>query len=184
MAGVQLAAVVGNVITLVAIAGEGEGFTAGLQVAQPYAGAEDVHLAAGIVHVVFALHVVACSSEHVGNTGAIGGAATVANMQWPGGVGGHKFYLDALVFRVAATELLALGKDVFDHAEVGGFIHKEVDKAGAGDFHFYHVVAGGQGVDNLLGNGAGVTAQWFGQHHCDVAGEVAMGLVFAALELN
>ncbi|MNQ56809.1 hypothetical protein D3C85_709440 [compost metagenome] len=90
----------------------------------------------------------------------------------------------------------ALLRAVLAHAEVvvgqGGLqalgqglaVLEEVEEAGAGDFHLGHLLVPGQGVDELLGQVARLHAGWLGQHHGDVAGEVAVALVLGVLHLD
>ena len=110
--GQQLAAIVGNIVTLVAIAGEGDGFAAGLQIAQPYAGAEDIHLATGVIHIILTAHIVAGRFQHIGNAGAVGCAATVANVQRASRVGRDKLNLHRFIAAGMAAKLLTLSENI------------------------------------------------------------------------
>ena len=79
--GAQAAGDVDHVLALVAVVREAHVHAAQLVVAQPHRHRQDVHLAAGVVDVVLALHGVAGGIEQVGDAGAVGRAAAVADVQ-------------------------------------------------------------------------------------------------------
>jgi hypothetical protein len=84
-----------DIVALVAIGRERHGDAVLFQVAQPGRQAEDVHLAAGVVDVVFAGDVPAGKGQQAGQRRAVGGAAAVADVQRPSG-GRHEFDLHLL----------------------------------------------------------------------------------------
>ena len=65
-----------------------------LEPAQPDADAEDVHLPAGIVDVVLAIHRVARRLEQVADGVAVGSVPTVTDVQRTGRVRGHELEQD------------------------------------------------------------------------------------------
>ncbi len=62
---------VADVVAAVAALGERDLDAVGLEPAQPYAGAEDVHLAAGVIDVILAVHGIADGLEQVTDRCAI-----------------------------------------------------------------------------------------------------------------
>ncbi len=86
---------VADVVAAVAGRGKRNGRAASFQPAQPDADAEDVHLAAGVVHVVLAVNRVADGFEQVAHRRAVRRMPAVANVQRAGGVRGHELEQDA-----------------------------------------------------------------------------------------
>ena len=76
-----------DIITLVTIAREYNFDTTELQVTQPGRGSEYIHLPAGIVDIVFGLHIESDIAQYIGERSAISRAATMTDMQRPGGIG-------------------------------------------------------------------------------------------------
>ena len=102
--GTQRACDFDHVIAAVAVVREAHADAAQFQITHPDADRQDVHLPAGIVDVVLALHAVAGGLLDVGQAGAIGRATAVAHMQRAVRVGrnefdGHRF---ARAFRLMA----------------------------------------------------------------------------------
>ena len=79
-----------HVVAAVAVGWKPELLAAQLEVTQPHAGREDVHLAARVVHVVLAVHAPAVGREQVRDAGAEGGMPAVADVQGPGRIRGHE----------------------------------------------------------------------------------------------
>ena len=64
------------------------------QITQPGGYGQDIHLPSGVVDVVLAGHVPAGEGEQAGERSPVGGAAPVADVKRPGGVGGNELDLD------------------------------------------------------------------------------------------
>jgi hypothetical protein len=132
-----------HVAALVGVGREGQRLVEQRQVTQPGRHGEDVHLAAGIVDVVLARHLVAGEGQQRRQAGAVGGAAAVADMQRAGGIGGNEFDLQAArhpaVAGRAAPEVAAGGEHGGHHRGARRGRQREVDEAGAGDLGADHV---------------------------------------------
>ncbi|MBS1225254.1 MAG: hypothetical protein H6R24_1932 [Proteobacteria bacterium] len=145
------------------------------QIAQPNAGGQNVHLPAGIVDVVLAVNLVADGFQQVGDGGAEGRTAAVADVQRAGGIGGDEFHLyPPAAAQFAPAKSVALVQNLVDHRLVGTGGEEEVDEAGSGDFHPGDTVGRGQGSHQLFGQFARFAASGFGQGEGQRAGEVAM----------
>ena len=78
---------------------------------------------------------VAVGAQDVGKGRAIGGAATVADVQGAGRVGGDEFEQDFLrVFCLVAAVGGAFAHDGFEYGAVAAARQADVDETGAGDF--------------------------------------------------
>ena len=97
-----------EVSALLADALRSERLAAQLEVAQPDRGAEDVHLATGIVDVILAMHVEADRGQQVGDDRAVGRTAAVADVQRAGRIGRHELDLDLGRRRVGDRDAHAL----------------------------------------------------------------------------
>ena len=75
---------------------ENKFLAAQFQITQPHAGGENVHLPAGVVDVILAVHVEAGGAQQIGDRRAVRRAAPVADMQRPGRIGRHELDLHAL----------------------------------------------------------------------------------------
>ena len=153
------------------------------QIAQPDAGGQDVHLPAGIVHIVFPVNPVADRLQQIGDGGAEGRAATVADVQRAGRVGGDEFHLHPLATtELASAKGVAALEDFVDHRVIGGWRQEEVDETGAGDLHLGDMVGIRQGIDDPLGQFTRLAAGGFGQDQRDGAGEIAVRPVAGAFQ--
>ena len=76
-----------NVLTAITGAGEINARSVRFQPAQPDTEAENVHLSACVIDVVFAIDVVACSFKQVADRSPVGAMPTMTNMQRPRRVG-------------------------------------------------------------------------------------------------
>ena len=79
-------------------------------------------------------------------------------------------------FRVGQCGIKARGQGL-------GVLEK-VQKARAGDFGLADLLIGRQGGDDFFSQVTGLHACRLGQHHGDVAGEVAVGFVTGVFHLN
>ena len=139
------------VVALVAVGGKHHALATQFEVTQVDARCKDIHLAAGIVHIVFTMHLEADGGEQVGDGGAVGGTAAMTDMQRPGRVGGNEFHLYALACaKLAAAELAALLQCTAYHAVPGIAAEVEVDEAGARDLDLRHAMVGLHRTDQLF----------------------------------
>ncbi len=76
-----------HVVPLISVGREGHRLATRLQVAQPHADGENVHLPPGVVDVVLALHVEAGGLQQIGHRRAVGRVSTMADVQRPGRIG-------------------------------------------------------------------------------------------------
>jgi hypothetical protein len=86
-----------HVAALVGVGREGHRLAEQFEIAQPGRDGEDVHLAAGVIDVVLARHLVAGEGQQRRQAGAVGGAAAMADMQRAGGIGGNEFDLQGRI---------------------------------------------------------------------------------------
>jgi hypothetical protein len=175
-----------HVAALVGVGREGQRLVEQRQVTQPGRHGEDVHLAAGIVDVVLARHLVAGEGQQRRQAGAVGGAAAVADMQRAGGIGGNEFDLQAArhpaVAGRAAPEVAAGGEHGGHHRGTRRGRQREVDEAGAGDLGADHVGRRRQFAHQAFGDLARIGLQFARQLHRQVAGEVAVAGLLRAFE--
>ncbi len=150
-----------------------------LQVGQQHA-----ELGAPVAHVVLADHRVAEELEHAGDAVTDDGRTQVADVHLFGQVGRRQ--VDDHLFGGAgfAYAQVVVGQRRVQALGQGVSVLEEVEEPGTGDLDFADVGAGRQRRDQLVGEVARLHARRLGQHHGDVAGEVAMGLVAGVLHLN
>jgi hypothetical protein len=85
------------------------------------------------------VHVEADRFEQIGNHGAIGGAATVSDMQWAGRIGRDELDLDPPAGAEAAATIVGTGVEDARHQHAIGVLgQEEIDESGAGDLHSRH----------------------------------------------
>ena len=126
---------VAQITALVTPGGKDERFARTLDVAQPDAERQSLHLAADIVHVILALHVESDGIEQVCEHRPVGGVAPMADVQGPGGIGRHELHLDSESAALPRASVRpARGGDLRHHALQGCVGEMEVDKAGTRDF--------------------------------------------------
>ncbi|MNF77488.1 hypothetical protein D3C84_596360 [compost metagenome] len=78
----------------------------------------------------------------------------------------------------------AIGQQGIEATGQGVGVLVEVEEAGAGDFDLADLLIAGQRGDQLLGQLARLQTGRFGQHHGDIAGEIAVALVLGVLHLD
>ena len=131
----QLPGHVPDVLSLVAAAGERRAARPvdNLQVAQPYAESQDVHLAARVVHVVLAFDVPAHRLEQIGHRRTAGRAAPVSDVERTGRVDRHELHLHPPARKAPRSAPRGPRADDLGRDALKGFVrHREVDEAGAG----------------------------------------------------
>ncbi len=146
---------------------------------------EVVDLVAGIVVIEFASDIPAIGVEHARQAVADRRAATVADVQWPGRIGGNEFDLHFLhcavvVAAVLRTELV----NARNLACIGIFRQEQVDETGPGDIAARDQFVFRQMPEQDFGNLARFAACRFRQHHRQVRSEVAMRAIAGAFELQ
>ena len=86
------------------------------QVTQPDTDSQDIHLPAVVVNVVLTLNRITRGLQNTGQAGAVRGAASVTDVQWPGGIGGYKFDGDFVILvRWYVSVAVTVIEDVFDN---------------------------------------------------------------------
>ena len=174
-----------HIVALVGVTRERHGLAAQGQVTQPGGEGQDVHLAAGVIHVVLALHLIARHLEHVAQTGAEGRPTPMAYVEWAGGVGGNELDLHLLAQTLIAAAIgRALLQDPRRDALPGHRFEKQVDEAGAGDFRLFQQGGGRQRGDDRLRQFARVAFQHPAQLHRHVAGEIAVTGLLGSIQFD
>jgi len=112
------------------------------------------------------------------------GGAQVADVHFLGEVWRGVIDHHTLGGDVGAHAQLRIGQCSLQLGSQPAGILEEVDKAGAGDVDRGDGLMGGQRGDQLLGQIARLHAGRLGQHHRQVAGEVAVSLVAGIFDLN
>jgi hypothetical protein len=131
------------------------------------------------------VHAVADRLEQIGDRRAVGSAAAVADVQRAGRVGGDEFDLHGTPgTEIAAAVARARIQHLADHAVVGGGREMEIDEARPGDLDLGDLRGGRQRGDDLVGDVARLGARGLGERHGHIAGEVAVGAVAGALDLD
>ena len=172
-----------QVVAAVAVARERELLAEALEVAQPHADREDLHLPAGVVDVVLAVHLVARGVEQVRERRAEGGVAAVADVQRPGGIGRNELDQHAPAgAELAAAVGGALVRDPQQFLVVGGRRQEEIDEARARDLDPGDEVALRQRIHDRLCDFPWLALRRLCDLHRRVRGEVAVGRVARAFD--
>ena len=172
-----------HIVALVAVGRERDLLTSEFQVAQPDRRGQDIHLAAGVVDIIFAVHVEACSLQQVGHGCTVGRAAPVAHVQGTGRVCGDKFHLDTFALADGrASETVFLFENLRHDLVTGCCGDKEVDKPGTCNLDLLDGGVCGQRGDDLFCECARAGLRGLAQHHGDIGREIAMAGVTGALD--
>ncbi|MCY1210366.1 hypothetical protein D9M72_220520 [compost metagenome] len=147
-------------------------------------GQQHTELGAPVAHVVLADHGVAEELQYAGHAVTDDGGTQVADVHFLGQVRCRQVDDHALLRAVLAHAEVGVGQCGVQALGQGLAVLEEVEEAGAGDFHLGHLLVPGQGGDELFGQVARLHAGGFGQHHGDVAGEVAVALVLGVFHLD
>ena len=183
LAPAQFAADLDHVVALVAVVGEAHRHAAEVEVAQPHAHRQDVHLAAVVVDVVLAIDRVAVGLEQVAQGRAIGRAAAVAHVQRTVRIGRDELKHHRLARAgIGAAVALATLEHAADRAHQAGRADVEVDEARARDLGLLDQARLRQRGGERLRQLARIAAQLLGQQHRHVAGVVAVLLAAGALD--
>ncbi len=166
-----------DVPAAVAVRGEGELLAAVLQIPQPGADRQNLHLAAGVVDVVLL--------EQIGDARAEGGMPAVADMQGTGGIGGHELHLHRSACAGERSAVMpCLLQHLGDFRVIGVLGKKEVDEAGARDLDLGHRRAARQQAQQCVGQLAGILARRLGQLHGQIARKIAVLRVARVFDLH
>ena len=149
-----------------------------------HVGQQHAELGAPVAHVVLADHRVAEGFKHPGHGVADDGGTQVAHVHFLRQVGRGVVDHHALGGDVGAHVELLVGQRGLQLRRQPAGILEEVDKAGAGDVDRGNRLMGRQRGNQLFSQIARLHTRRLGQHHRQVAGEVAMGLVARVLNLN
>src|SRR5205807_7302346 len=123
-----------DIITPVAVCREGQLLPAQLQIPQPHAYGEDVHLPPGVVDVVLASDVEANRDENVGERRPVRSLASVTHVQRTRRVRGDELHQHPLALaEIAAAVALAKLVDAGELERVSLRGQEEVDEAGSGN---------------------------------------------------
>ena len=173
-----------DVLAVVAVLGHLGVAAERLEVARLDRGAEPVHLPAGVVEVVLALHRVARGLEQPRDRVTEDGVARVADVQRPRRVRAHELHLDALAGGWRVAEPRALGGDGPHRVEQPIVGRPHVDEPRPGDLDLLDERRrredGHQRLGHLSRRYAGALGK--GQRH--VRREVAVVLLPGLLELR
>src|SRR5690606_34870702 len=181
--GVDLGGDVADVPAAVACLRERHGDAARLEHPQPDAYAEDVHLPAGVVHVVLPVDRVPRRLEQVRDARAVGGVTPVTDVQGAGRVGRDELDQDAgrFAFRTVSV-FVTLPQHAGDLAVQRFTGQPEVDEPGASDLDFLDQLALGHAPGDRLRELARLEAHRFRDLHRDVGREVAVPRITRALD--
>ena len=172
-----------NVRTAIAVRGKFNRRSATLQVPQPHAQREDVHLTAGVVDVVLALDVEPGRFEDVRNAGSVRCTPAVPDVKGPGGIGGDELHLNAPATTEIRIRLARAGDEDLAHRR-GERRRRdaEVDEAGTGDVDRRDRGRLGQPRHDALGDLARLAPCDSGEGEGERAREVAVVVTAAAFD--
>ncbi|MNE57873.1 hypothetical protein D3C80_1528630 [compost metagenome] len=112
------------------------------------------------------------------------GRTQVANVHLFGQVRSRQVDHHLLLRASLGNAQLGIGQCGVQASSQGLGVLEEVQKARAGDLDLAHLLVGRQRGDDFLCQVTGLHAGRLGQHHGDVAGEVAVGLVPGVFHLD
>ena len=144
-----------------------------------------MHLAAGIVDVVLALHVESDRFEDVGDACAVRGSTAVPHMERSGGIRGDELHLDTATISERRTRALHTGADDAAHRlRECRRRNAEVDETWPGDLDRCDRGRLGQPRHDALGDLARLAPGDAREGEGDGAREVAVAIPAAALDRN
>ena len=172
-----------HVRAAIAVRGKRDRYPPALEVTQPHAQREDVHLAAGVVDVVLALHVESGRFEDVGDACAVRGTPAVSDVQRAGGVRGDELHLDApAIAERRARSARAVHEDAAHHLGERPRRDAEVDEARAGNRDRRDGVRTRQPRDDEFRDLSGPAPCDTGEGEGDGTREIAVIVTAAALD--
>ena len=174
-----------DVVALIGVRRQCHGAAARFEIAQQQAGREDVHLPAGVVHIVFAFNRVAARAHDVREYRAVSGATAVPDVQWTGWIRRYELDLHALPGADIGAAVIHAGRvHVRDdtHERVGR--DAEIDESGSGCIRLREQVARLQFGDDSGREIARGHFHLFRQYEGDVRAEIPVLGIAWHLELN
>ncbi|MCY1411307.1 hypothetical protein D9M71_266910 [compost metagenome] len=147
-------------------------------------GHQHAELGTPVAHVVLADHGIAEELQDPRHAIADDGRAQVADVHFLGQVRCREVNHGALHRAGLAYADMGVGQGCIQARGQGLGVLEEVDEAGPGDFRLADLFVGRQRGDDFFRQVAWLHASGLGQHHGNVAGEVAVGLVPGVFHLD
>ena len=148
-----------NVVTVVSVLGEFDFFSQQFQIPGIDGTGQIVHLVAGVVDIVFLLHVIPRRLQQIGQSTAYRRAPSVSHVQRTGGVGADIFQLYLFIRRFRQIAVILPGfHDAGQHVVHPVRVQIKIDKTGSGNFRFLHIGAV-QIFHNVLSQYPGIAPQ-------------------------
>ena len=174
-----------DVVTLIGIRRERNHLAQQFKVTQPAGERQNVHLASGVVDVVFARHVPAGKRQQARQARAVGGAAAMTDVQGAGRIGRDEFDLHFLLLTERRfAEIDALREDGPYHFQLGGGEQMEIDESCAGDFGLGDERRFRDFGEQQLRQFARVALHGSCQLHGEIAGEITVRDLLRPFEHN
>ena len=143
-----------------------------------------VHLVASVIDIVFAFHIIACSTQQVNHSTAYSGTAGMAYMQRTSGISTYIFNLNAAQAVSRQIAVVFTGSQNACQQISGPVLFQiEIDEAGTGNFHFIYGSTV-QIIYNSLCNLTRCTMQATGRLHSKVGCKIAEFLLRRNLQHN
>ena len=109
----------------------------------------------------------------------------MADVQWAGWIGGNKFNLNFFALAdFTGAEAVATVENGADDVERGLLVNEKVDKSRPGNLDLVYMLTIGQGIYQGLRQVTRILACRLGQHHRNIAGQVAMGNIACTRDLD
>jgi len=144
-----------------------------------------MHLAPGIIDVVFPLHLETDEFQQVGEGRPVGGAAPVPDMQRAGWIGGNEFDLDLLPLPLlTCAKTVALLEYALNHGMTGRAANEEIDESRTGHLDSVDAVLCRQPGNDGLGQHARRHAGRFRQGQGNIRGEVTLARILRRRNLD
>src|SRR6185437_4661413 len=164
-----------DVFTAVSVCGKRKVLTVQLEITQPHADGEDIHLPPRIVDVVLATDAKSDCVQYVGKCRTVSGLTPMPDMQRTGRVRRNKLDHDALTrsqsaLAIAVAQLVDPRKLLCERLPA----EKEVDEAGTSDLRSGNERIGRQGSDDRLRELARTAVRALGEPQGEARGEVAV----------
>jgi len=144
-----------------------------------------MHLAAGIVDVIFLLHLEADEFQQVRKGRPVGGATPVADVQRTGRIGGNEFDLNLFSHPLfAGAKAFTLLQYTPNHGMAGRAGNEEIDEARTGYLDLVDIFLRRQRGDDCLGKLTRRHAGRFRQGQGDIRGKVTLARIFRRRDLD
>ena len=106
---------------------------AGVQMAKPDGGGQDVDLESGVVEVIFGGDGVSGAGKDAREGVAVSGAASVSDVEGSGGIGGNEFKVNEFAAGLSAPEVSGIAEDVAQNGGFGFGAKADINKPGPRD---------------------------------------------------